>query len=260
MSSYSSSPVDQAREDHALQLPFGQDQLPSHIAMIMDGNGRWATRQGLDRSAGHRAGTETVNHVVRWCRKWGIKYLTLYAFSEQNWGRPNQEVSALMTLLAEYLQSQRTEILENRIRLCAIGDLSRLPNPIQTLLKHLIQESADHQGMTLTLALSYGGREEVTHAMHQIALKIKANILMPQEITPDLIQQHLYFPTLPDPDLIIRTSGELRLSNFLLWQSAYSEFHFFDLPWPELTLDHLKDALIHYAQRERRFGLVQPSS
>jgi undecaprenyl diphosphate synthase len=251
--------IDQEEEDHHLCLPFSPDLLPQHIAMIMDGNGRWATRQGLDRSAGHQAGTETVNHVVRWCRKWGIRYLTLYAFSEQNWGRPDQEVSALMSLLADYLQSQRSEILANRIRLCAIGDLNRLPKPIQTLLTHLIQESKHHKGMTLTLALSYGGREEMTRAIQAIAVDVQKNDLNPQDITPTLIQQYLYFPTLPDPDLIIRTSGELRLSNFLLWQSAYSEFHFFDLPWPDLTFAHLKDALIHYAQRDRRFGLVHSS-
>ena len=260
MSEYPPSAINQEEEDQDLQLPFTQDQLPLHIAMIMDGNGRWATRQGLNRSAGHRAGTETVNRVVRWCRKWGIRYLTLYAFSEQNWGRPDQEVSALMTLLAEYLKSQRTEILENRIRLCAIGDLSRLPTPIQNLLTHLINESAHHQGMTLTLALSYGGREEITRAMQSLAFDVKHSRLTPEEITPTLIQQYLYFPDLPDPDLILRTSGELRLSNFLLWQSAYSEFHFLDLPWPDLTLHHLKEALIHYAQRDRRFGLVNPTS
>lgn len=229
---------------------------PTHVAMIMDGNGRWAQERGLPRSEGHRAGSETVNRVVRLCRQWGMRYLTLYAFSEQNWGRPSDEITVLMSLLVEYIQEQKSEILENRIRLRAIGDLSRLPSYVQKPLQSLILESANHQGMTLTLALSYGGREEITLAMHRIAIKIEQGELSAMNITPALIQQHLDTHDLPDPDLVIRTSGEQRMSNFLLWQSAYTEFCFMKHAWPEMQAEHLQKAFQHYQKRERRFGLT----
>ena len=233
--------------------PYG---VPQHVAMIMDGNGRWAQERGLPRSAGHRAGSETVNRVVRLCRQWGMRYLTLYAFSEQNWGRPSQEITFLMSLLLEYIREQESEILENRIRLRAIGDLSRLPKYVRTPLENLIQASCEHQGMTLTLALSYGGREEIVHAMHKIIDKVQQGCLSIEQVDTHTIQQHLDTHDIPDPDLIIRTSGEQRLSNFLLWQSAYTEFCFMNHAWPDMQAEHLIEAFQNYHQRERRFGLT----
>lgn len=222
----------------------------------MDGNGRWAEERGLDRAEGHRVGSEVVNKIVRSCRSLGVRYLTLYAFSEQNWGRPEAEVSALMSLLSDYLAEQRAEILERRIRLKAIGQLDRLPSFVRGPLNALIAESADAQGMTLTLALSYGGREELVQAMQTIGRSISSGELSPDAVTEEVINAHLYAPDIPPPDLIIRTSGELRLSNFLLWQSAYAELDFIEAPWPEFNERRLHEALARFARRERRFGLT----
>jgi undecaprenyl diphosphate synthase len=236
---------------------------PHHVAMIMDGNGRWAQERGLSRSEGHKAGSEAVNRVVRLCRQWGMRYLTLYAFSEQNWGRPEDEVEALMSLLLHYIREQRDEIIENRIRLRAIGDLTRLPSYVLKPLSALIQESEAHQGMTLTLALSYGGREELLEATRAIARLVIQGTLNADQIEAHHLIEHLYAPDLPDPDLILRTSGEYRLSNFLLWQAAYAELFFMDFPWPEIQEHHLREAFEHYFKRERRFGLtsaqIEPS-
>lgn len=230
--------------------------MPEHIAIIMDGNGRWAKERGAPREEGHRVGSEVVNQIVKSCRQWGLKHLTLYAFSEQNWGRPKKEVKALMGLLDEYLREQRNEILDNRIRLRAIGDLSKLPLWVRAPLLALIKESSQAQGMTLTLALSYGGREEIIRATRAIATEVKRGILSPHMIDEQVIQEHLYAPDIPPPDLIIRTSGEQRLSNFLLWQCAYSEFEFLPIPWPQFNENILRDVCIRFSQRERRYGLT----
>lgn len=243
-------------------LPFEASRLPAHLAVIMDGNGRWAEARGLPRAAGHRAGTEGVNRVVRWCREWGLRHLTLYAFSEQNWGRPEEEVGALMSLLAEYVREQRAEILARRIRLRVIGDglapdgAGRLPGWVRAPLRALVEESARNEGMTLTLALSYGGREELARAARLLAEDVAAGRLRPEEVGEGAVRARLYAPDLPDPDLVLRTSGERRLSNFLLWQSAYAELCFLDCAWPELTAEELLAALQQFAARERRFGLT----
>lgn len=238
------------------RAPVPVDLLPKHLAIIMDGNGRWAKEQGAPREEGHKVGSEVVNNIVRICRRWGIQHLTLYAFSEQNWGRPKSEIKALMKLLDQYLREQREDILENRIRLKAIGDLSKLPFWVRTPLQALIQESAPAQGMTLTLALSYGGREEIIRATQHIAEAVQRGQLKPTEITEATIQAYLYEPDQPAPDLIIRTSGEQRLSNFLLWQCAYAELDFLSVPWPLFNEEALKEVLIRFASRERRFGLT----
>jgi undecaprenyl diphosphate synthase len=237
-------------------LPFDPSRLPKHLAVIMDGNGRWAEARGLPRAAGHRAGTEVVNSVVRWCRGWGLRHLTLYAFSEQNWGRPEEEVGALMSLLVEYVREQREEILERRIRLRVIGDEGRLPAWVRGPLRALVEESARNEGMTLTLALSYGGREELARAARLLAEAVAAGELRPEEVTEERLSARLYAPDLPDPDLILRTSGERRLSNFLLWQCAYAELSFLDCAWPEVTAEALLEVLAQFATRERRFGLT----
>ncbi len=252
---YSENPLLTPRQDHSI-APVSVDLLPQHLAIIMDGNGRWAQEQGAPREEGHKVGSEVVNTIVRTCRRWGIKHLTLYAFSEQNWGRPKSEIKALMKLLDQYLREQRSEILEHRIRLRAIGNLSKLPFWVRTPLQALIKESAQAQGMTLTLALSYGGREEIVKATQKIAQKVQQGQLSPSDITDETIQAHLYAPDQPAPDLIIRTSGEQRLSNFLLWQCAYAEFDFLDIPWPMFNEEALRDVCLRFASRERRFGLT----
>ena len=236
--------------------PVSVDLLPKHLAIIMDGNGRWAQEQGAPREEGHKIGSEVVNNIVRICRRWGIQHLTLYAFSEQNWGRPKSEIKALMKLLDQYLREQRSDILENRIRLKAIGDLSKLPFWVRTPLQALIKESAQAQGMTLTLALSYGGREEIIRATQHIAQAVQKGQLSPSDINEATIQAYLYEPDQPAPDLIIRTSGEQRLSNFLLWQCAYAEFDFLPIPWPLFNEEALREVCIRFASRERRFGLT----
>ena len=222
----------------------------------MDGNGRWAEAQGLSRSEGHKAGSEKVNRVVRWCRQWGLRYLTLYAFSDQNWGRPEPEVGALMSLLLRYIQEQRPEIMEHKIRLMMIGDEARLPLFVRAPLKALIRETAHHDGMTLTLALSYGGREELTRSVQRVAAKVASGELALSEVNERSVAAHLDAPSLPDPDLILRTSGEQRLSNFLLWQCAYAELEFLNKPWPEVSAEDLLSCFERFNNKERRFGLT----
>lgn len=228
--------------------------LPRHVAIIMDGNGRWAEERSLPRVAGHQEGAKTVNRTVRACREAGIEVLTLYAFSEQNWLRPTDEVGALMQLLHEYIHQERSEILENRIRLVAIGDVDRLPDYARGPLKALEADSINNQGMTLALALSYGGREEIVHSVQQIAVEVAAGRLDPADIDASTLEAGLFTAGWPDPDLVIRTSGELRLSNFLLWQSAYAELYFTDTAWPDFQASHLDEAFAHYGRRQRRFG------
>ena len=227
--------------------------LPEHVAIIMDGNGRWAERRGLSRLEGHRRGADSVRTITRAARALGIKRLTLYAFSEQNWGRPVLEVNGLMHLLKDYLLSEREEILSNGIRLEAIGRLERLPDMVRETLDELRAVSAHNTEMVLCLALSYGAREEMTSAVQRIAERVRRGDLNPDQIDERVLASEL---DTVDADLIIRTSGEQRLSNFLLWQSAYAEFYFTDALWPDFGKAELQEALAVYARRNRRFGLV----
>jgi undecaprenyl diphosphate synthase len=230
--------------------------LPRHIGIIMDGNGRWAASRGEPREAGHKAGSAAVRRVVRICRRLGIDALTLYAFSEQNWARPAGEVEALMGLLCEFLVSERGEILENDIRLVAIGDLGRLPEAVREVLDPLRGITANNEKMTLALALSYGGREEIAAAARQLAVEAASGQLDPTTIDAALLGARLPSLGVGDPDLIIRTGGEFRLSNFLLYGAAYAELAFSDRLWPDFTEDDLFAAIASYQRRERRFGLV----
>jgi undecaprenyl diphosphate synthase len=228
--------------------------LPRHLAIIMDGNGRWAKQRGWLRVRGHEEGAESVRVIVRACRALGIGALTLYAFSEENWGRPGAEVKALMSLLGRFLKSQRREMLDNGIRLNAIGDLARLPEPTAGQLKQTISDTASGQDMVLTLALSYGGRQEIVHAARALCAEALAGRIKPAQVDEDAFAGRLYTAGLPDPDLLVRTSGELRVSNFLLWQIAYAEFYFTEMHWPEFREEELARALASFAGRQRRFG------
>lgn len=230
--------------------------LPSHIGIIMDGNGRWAQLRGQERAFGHREGSRAVRRVVRAARRLGIRALTLYAFSEQNWARPELEVDALMTLLREFLLSERDEILDNGIRLNAIGNLGRLPAIVRTVLDPLRNESASHDAMTLTLALSYGGREEIANAARELAREIAAGRMSPDDLTEHTLHSRMPSLSVGDPDLVIRTGGERRISNFLLYGLAYAELHFADVLWPDFAENDLYEAIASFQTRERRFGLV----
>jgi len=231
-------------------------KLPSHVAVIMDGNGRWAKKRLLNRIKGHEKGSETVRTIVRACRKIGISYLTLYAFSTENWQRPKSEVVALMTLLKKFLESEQKEMLDNNIRLHAIGQIERLPKNVRKALHNVMALTKKNDGMILNLALSYGGRAEIVKMVKEIAIKAKDGTIDPDSITPEIISEHLYTCQMPDPDLLIRTSGEMRISNFLLWQIAYSEIYITDTLWPDFGKDEFVRILKDYQQRERRYGKV----
>ena len=230
------------------------DQLPRHIAIIMDGNGRWAEARGMARVKGHEAGAESVREIVRECRKRGVEALTLYSFSTENWSRPPDEVTALMTLLKRYVVSERSELMEQGIKIRVIGQVQRLPLFVRKPLKALCRESASNDGMTLNLALSYGGRADIVAAVQELARDVKDGKLAPEQIVERNIDEHLSTAGLPDPDLLIRTSGEMRVSNFLLWQLAYAEFYVTDVHWPEFRTAALDEALAAYRRRSRRFG------
>jgi len=230
--------------------------LPRHVGIIMDGNGRWARSRGLPRVAGHREGAKAVDRVVTACRRRGIGTLTLFAFSSQNWVRPTLEVQALMALLAEYVRSERRTILDNGIRLTAIGEIDALPDAPRTALAELMAESARNDGMTLCLALSYGGREEIAAAAREAAARAARGEIDPASITVETFEKLLWSAALGPVDLLIRTSGELRISNFLLWGLAYAELHFTDTFWPDFGERDLDLAIDAYARRERRFGAL----
>ena len=233
--------------------------LPRHIGIIMDGNGRWAQARGEPREAGHRAGSAAVRRIVRACRRLGIRSLTLYAFSAQNWERPRLEVTSLMDLLREYLVSEHDEILENDIRLVALGDIDRLPPAVHSVLDPLRQESAGNSKMTLALALSYGGREEIAAAARSLAVDAAAGRLDPATITADSFAERLQSYPLGMPDMIIRTGGEVRISNFLLFGAAYAELVFSDRLWPDFSEEDLFSAIATFQRRDRRFGKVAPA-
>ena len=230
--------------------------LPTHVAIIMDGNGRWAKQRGLPRVEGHRNGVESVRAMVRACGELGVKYLTLYAFSVENWNRPKDEVDTLMKYLARFLKNEVGELTRNNVRLEVIGQIYRLPEFVQEQLRKTQAALAKNNGLTLILALSYGGRTEIVEAARSLAAKVKAGKLEPEEITEQIIAQHLYTRNFPDPDLVIRTSGEMRVSNFLLWQISYAEFVVTPTLWPDFRKAQLCEALEEYTQRHRRFGAV----
>lgn len=231
-------------------------KLPRHIAIIMDGNGRWAQRHALGRIAGHQKGAEAVRIAVKTCRELGIKYLTLYAFSVENWIRPTHEVESLMNLLETYLRSEIKEMLDKGIRLTSIGNREALRSSVKEILNDVMKKTAQNQDMVLNLALSYGGRDEIVNALKKLIMDVRANKVKDEEITKELFSSYLDTADIPDPDLLIRTSGEYRLSNFLLWQTAYTEFYFTDVLWPDFGRDHLLDAIVSYQKRERRYGLT----
>jgi undecaprenyl diphosphate synthase len=231
-------------------------RLPRHVGIIMDGNGRWAEARGLDRVEGHREGAQSVRDVVRAARQVGVEALTLYAFSAQNWARPATEVTALMELLRDYLVEERPEIMDNDIRLRAIGDIDRLPPLVREPLDALRADSANNGTMTLTLALSYGGRESIVAAVRAAVAAAEAGELTAAEVDVDRFQQFLPTGELPQLDLLVRTSGEQRISNFMLWELAYTELFFTDTLWPDFRRQHLYAALEAYGRRERRFGLT----
>ncbi|MES2982449.1 MAG: isoprenyl transferase [Verrucomicrobiota bacterium] len=227
-----------------------------HIAIIMDGNGRWAKERGLPRAEGHRAGAESIREVTEACIELGVKYLTLYAFSSENWNRPKNEVDALMKLLDRFLDDKASELDKQNIRLQAIGDLDRLPAATRKRLDRIKEQTKNHQTMTLVLALSYGAREEITAAVRAIAKAAVAGEISPDQIDGELIAQHLYTKDIPDPDLLIRTSGEMRVSNFLLWQISYSEIVIVKKMWPDFRQGDLFAAVEEYNKRHRRFGAL----
>ncbi len=228
--------------------------LPKHIAIIMDGNGRWAKQKGMLRAFGHENGTKSVRRTVEACAELGVENLTLYAFSTENWNRPKLEVQTLMKLLVSSLKKEIKTLKDNNIKLAAIGNLSTLPKKVHKELLDVIDSTKHHNRMTLTLALSYGSREEIQNTVKEISIKVKNNIISPENIDESIINEHLYTHNLPDVDLLIRTSGEQRISNFLLWQIAYAELYFTNVLWPDFTKDHLYEAIIEYQKRERRFG------
>jgi len=228
--------------------------LPKHLAIIMDGNGRWAKQQGFLRAFGHENGTKSVKEIIKTSAKLGIKYLTLYAFSTENWNRPKLEVQALMKILINSLKKELVTLQENNIRLNAIGNLDKLPKTAQKELLDVIEKTKNNSRLTLTLALSYGSREELVNAVKSISDKVKNNIISIDTIDDSIINEHLYTQNLPDVDLLIRTSGEHRISNFLLWQIAYAELYFTNVLWPDFKDQDLYEAIISYQKRERRFG------
>jgi len=240
------------------QVPDGLDlnAIPSHVAFIMDGNGRWAKKRLMNRVKGHEQGAQTVKEVVTACRELGIDVVTLYAFSTENWARPKEEVKALMYLLKRFLKNEIEELREKDIRLNIIGQIERLPGDVRKEAEQAMAATEKNSAMVLNLALSYGAREEITRAVQQIAAEVRAGTLGEKDITDKTISDHLYTAGMPDPDLIIRTSAEFRLSNFLMWQAAYSELAFTPTLWPDFTRQEFYQILIDYQQRDRRFGKV----
>lgn len=228
--------------------------VPRHVAIIMDGNGRWANRRGLPRIKGHEEGAESVRAVLRTCREVGVQYLTLYAFSSENWSRPWAEVESLMRLLVKFLRTYERELHENCTRLHVIGDVSRLSSTVRRQLTRVINATREYDRNHLTLALSYGSRDELVRAVQKLARKVQAGELAPEAIDAQAVSAHLDAPELPDPDLLIRTSGEIRISNFMLWQISYAELYFTDTVWPEFREAEFRQALADFARRDRRFG------
>ena len=245
------------REDREIKEQLKrQGNIPRHIAIIMDGNGRWAKQRGLPRIAGHREGVNSVRDVVEACGELGNDVLTLYTFSTENWRRPIEEVSALMKLLLRTLRKEVDDLVRNNVRLMAVGDIHHLPVNAKEGILQGIEETRNNTGLILNLALNYGGREEIVTAVRSLANLVQQGALHPEDINGEIIEKHLYTAELPDPDLLIRTSGELRISNFLLWQLAYTEIYITDILWPDFRRKDLYRAIEDYQKRERRFGKV----
>ncbi len=238
------------------QINIDPSKLPDHVAIIMDGNGRWAKKKLLNRVLGHEKGAATVREVITVCRELEIKALTLYAFSTENWSRPEKEVNTLMKLLRKFIQSEKDQLHKKNIRFNVIGQKERLPQDVQNELNLAIEKTKDNTKMILNLALSYGAREEITRAVRQIAYGAKQGEIIPEDINEEMVSKYLYTSGIPDPDLLIRTSGEMRVSNFLLWQIAYSELFITKTLWPDFTRDEFINILRDYQKRDRRFGKV----
>jgi undecaprenyl diphosphate synthase len=236
-----------------------KDELPQHVAIIMDGNGRWAKERHLPRIEGHRAGADSARIIIRTAGELGLKYLTLYAFSVENWNRPKEEVDALMKYLIHYLKSETPELNKNNVHLEVIGQIYRLPENVQDHLRKSIQTLSKNNGLTLVMALSYGGRTEIVDAVRSISKEVKAGKLDPADITEQVFSQHLYTRHIPDPDLLIRTSGEMRVSNFLLWQIAYAEIFVTETLWPDFNRARLLESFVEFQKRDRRYGGIGES-
>jgi undecaprenyl diphosphate synthase len=233
-----------------------KEKLPHHIAIIMDGNGRWAKKRNLERIVGHQKGIESAREIVKFCREAGIKVLTLYAFSIENWRRPTKEVQALMYLLKKHIVKESKELLKNNICLKTIGNIDDMPPSVVRILNETVEKTKTCRGMIVNVALSYGGRDEIIRAIKKIVQAVKQGNLKEDDITEDIFSNYLFTKDLPDPDLLIRTSGEMRLSNFLLWQMAYTEIYVTEILWPDFKREDMVRALINYQRRERRFGRI----
>lgn len=233
------------------------DKIPQHIAIIMDGNGRWAKSRFMPRTYGHKVGVETIRKIVKECSRLGVKYLTLYAFSTENWKRPEEEVSALMGLLVTYLKNELEELNKNNVKILTIGDISKLPMPCIVELEKSIEKTKHNTGVVLSLALNYGARNDIQKAIKEISKNVLEGSIELEDIDEKMIANHLYTKNIIDPDLVIRTSGEQRLSNFLLWEVAYSEFYYTDIHWPDFNEEELQKAIYSYQNRDRRFGGVK---
>ncbi len=244
----------QSWDVHKMKESIDKSNLPKHIAVIMDGNGRWAEKQGAARVFGHRNAIKAVRETTESCAELGVSFLTLYAFSTENWGRPRAEVNALMQLLVSTIKDEMDTLMKNNVRLAAIGDLEGLPDKCHNELKNAMFTTRNNNGLTLVLALNYSGRWEITEAIKSVAAQIQDGALDINDITQELLSQHLNTKHMPDPELLIRTSGEMRVSNFLLWQIAYTELYVTNVLWPDFRKEHLYEAILSYQKRERRFG------
>ncbi|NJR50579.1 MAG: isoprenyl transferase [Leptolyngbyaceae cyanobacterium CSU_1_3] len=247
-----------AKQTALQELPadINRDRLPNHVAVIMDGNGRWAKRQGLPRIMGHRRGVDALKDLLRCCRDWGVQALTAYAFSTENWGRPLEEVEFLMTLFERVLRQELREMMQENVRIKFVGNLDALPSTLQNEIERSMLETQNNQGIRFTVATNYGGRQEILKACRAIAAQVQQGLVKPDEIDESLFERHLYTAGTCDPDLLIRTSGEMRISNFLLWQMAYSELYVTNTLWPDFDRHEFHQALMSYQQRDRRFGRV----
>lgn len=233
-----------------------REKLPKHVAVIMDGNGRWAKRQGLPRIMGHKRGVDALKELLRCCKDWGIKALTAYAFSTENWGRPLEEVEFLMTLFERVLRKELQEMMQENVQIHFVGNLSALPRSLQAEIERAMADTQHNRSIQFTVATNYGGRQEILHACRAIAHQVKQGLIQPEQIDQALFESHLYTAGIEDPDLLIRTSGEMRISNFLLWQMAYAEIYITDSLWPDFDRTEFHRALAAYQQRDRRFGKV----
>lgn len=245
-----------SKKQQKLSNEIDRDNIPKHIAIIMDGNGRWAKEKNLPRTMGHKAGVETIRRIIKESHVIGVKYLTLYAFSTENWKRPKEEVGALMKLLVQYLRSEIVELNENGVVIKILGETSKLPDDAQKEINDAVELTKNNKGLVVNIAFNYGGRDEILRAVNAITNNVKNGDMNPNEVTEDVFESYLYTKGTPDPDLIIRPSGEKRISNFLLWQCAYSEFWYSNVNWPDFKERDLHRAIYDYQNRDRRFGGV----